>query len=75
MLLNPNLTHKMVCYTKQYEKPSLENVWERAGTFKKYRYNADYQINHLSITSTIVVLNQQSLQVVPLRMLIGLVGW
>ena len=43
-----HLTCQMVCYTEPSEKLSLETVWERAGTFKKYL--AGDWMNHLSIT-------------------------
>ena len=43
-----NLMHQMVCYTEPSEKSSLETVWKRAGTFKKYL--AGDWMNHLSIT-------------------------
>ena len=31
-----DLTRQMVCYTEPSEKSSLETVWKRADTFKKY---------------------------------------
>ena len=42
-----NLSRQMVCYTEPSEKPSLETVWKRAGTFKKIL--AGDWMNHLSI--------------------------
>ena len=39
---------QMVCYTEPSEKLSMETVWKRAGTFKKY-LGVDW-MNHLSIS-------------------------
>ena len=43
-----NLTRQMVCYTEPSEKLSLETVWKRTGTFKKYL--ASDKMHHPSIT-------------------------
>ena len=48
VLLRGNLMRQMVCYTEPSEKSSMETVWKRAGTFKKYL--AGDWMNHLSIT-------------------------
>ena len=42
-----NLMHQMVCYTEQSKKLSMETVWKRTDTFKKYL--AGDWMNHLSI--------------------------
>ena len=44
----PNLMRQMVCFTESSEKSSLETVWKRSGSFKKYL--AGDKMNHLSIT-------------------------
>ena len=54
LVTNLNLTRQMVCYTEPSEKLSLETVWKRAGTFRKYM--AGDWMNHLSIWLSLLVL-------------------